>query len=145
MSDDGAWTLINNIGDTLRSRGFGPGIGPVDERVIAMAKALDEHKAKLAFLREKGIAVGMMQAGGKPPVLAYAVVPHSELCDLRTLQKLNDALARVAELEAERTRALASVDGVDLREGHIVDNADPDQLRSMLHGAGLAIARLKKG
>jgi hypothetical protein len=46
----------------------------------------------------------------------------------------------LAAVTAERVKALASVDGVDLREGHIVDNADPDQLRDMLYGAGLALA-----
>jgi hypothetical protein len=46
---------------------------------------------------------------------------------------------------AEVERAKAAVDGVDVREGHVRDNADPDQLRAMLLGAGLEIERLKRG
>lgn len=44
---------------------------------------------------------------------------------------------------AERDRALAAIDGKDLREGHIRDNSTPDELRDLLLGAGLEIARLK--
>lgn len=46
------------------------------------------------------------------------------------------------QLIAEREAAITSVTGVDLREGHTRDNADPDQLRAMLYGAGLKIAKL---
>jgi sugar phosphate isomerase/epimerase len=40
--------------------------------------------------------------------------------------------------------ALASVDGVDLREGHIRDNSTPDGLRDKLLGAGLTIGALRR-
>lgn len=98
-SNDGAWTLLNNIGDTLRSRGFGPDIGPLDERVIAMAKELDDARSRLAFAKEKGLVIGKAWEGGKPPVFAYVVASGSDLDDMPTLKKLQAAEAEIARLK----------------------------------------------
>lgn len=47
-------------------------------------------KARLEFLKSKGITVGVLKEAGKEPKYAYVVEPGSELCDLKTLQKLVD-------------------------------------------------------
>lgn len=53
-------TQICNIADTLRSRGF-TGRQPLDERVIAMAQALDAATAQLAA-KDEGIEAAFMAA-----------------------------------------------------------------------------------
>ncbi len=70
-------------------------------------------------------------------VIAMHIVP---CCEPDPKPTVADKLAAA---ETEKNRALASVDGLDLREGHIVDNTDPDQLRDMLYGAGLKITGLE--
>lgn len=63
---------------------------------------LAEANAKLAFLQQKGLTVGMMESSDKPePYLAYVIDPGSELCDLATVNKLIDAEVKVAKLESE--------------------------------------------
>jgi hypothetical protein len=80
------------------------------------------------------------------PADTYSTAPQTSTGALW----LDTLLAENATLKAERDtaraeveRAKAAADGVDLREGHVRDNADPDQLRAMLLGAGLKIAKLQ--
>lgn len=63
----------------------------------------------------------------------------------QTLSYDDETAAKVgylAALASERER-VAKYSGLDFREGHIRDNADPDQLREMLWAAGNQIAELK--
>lgn len=53
----------------------------------------------VAALSEKGITVGLMRSSGQPnEYLAYSIRPGSELCDLRTLEKLIAAEELLREL-----------------------------------------------
>ena len=64
----------------------------------------DKFKARLDFLKEKGITVGMMKTSAKPdPYLVYLIEYGSEMCDMRTLNKLIDA-------EIERDTAIKERD-----------------------------------
>lgn len=90
------------------------GVKMVDLTFIAIARTAlpalirrcHAAEAKLAFLNEKGITVGLMRSSDQPnEYLAYSIRPGSELCDLRTLEKLTAAEQRVRELESQ----LASV------------------------------------
>lgn len=53
------------------------------------------------------------------------------------------ALDRIAELERQRTQAIAAVDGTPI-ESHIIDNSTRDELEQKLFGAGLRIAELER-
>jgi hypothetical protein len=74
---------------------------------VHLARALEriaELEAEQAFLKSKGLTVGMLKESGKEPRLAYVIEPESELCDLRTIHEnidLKRALATAA------TKALA--------------------------------------
>jgi predicted nucleic acid-binding Zn-ribbon protein len=47
----GSWNTLANCADTLRSRDFGTEYGAIDERVIAMAKALDASRLRAERLQ----------------------------------------------------------------------------------------------
>ncbi len=52
---------------------------------------------------------------------------------------------KIERLQAERTRALVKVDGIDYQEGHFRDNTTPDELRDIVLGLALKIERLRAG
>jgi hypothetical protein len=53
---------------------------------------LRDLKAKLAFLKSKGLTVGEMKSSDNPePYLVYVIERDSELCDMRAVNKLVDA------------------------------------------------------
>ena len=55
------------------------------------SKRADDAEAKLAFLKTKGLTVGVAKDAGKDPYLAFFIEPGSALCDRETLSKLIDA------------------------------------------------------
>jgi hypothetical protein len=48
------WNVLANCADTLRARDFGSELGPLDDRVIAMAKALDDARATARAAKADG-------------------------------------------------------------------------------------------
>lgn len=69
---------------------------------LSVARELKQTRAKLDFLKSKGLTVGMLKEAGKAERLSYHIETGSELCDLATVNKLTDALA---ELAAQRQRS----------------------------------------
>ena len=62
------------------------------EDALKIQEELTDAKKKLEFLKSKGLTVGWMKTSDKPdPYLMYVIEPDSELCDLRTVNKLIDS------------------------------------------------------
>jgi len=61
----------------------------------------DSPTAKLAFLKTKGLTVGVAKDADKDPYLAFVIEPGSALCDRETLSKLVDA-----EIAAKRAEEI---------------------------------------
>jgi hypothetical protein len=88
----------------------------------AMEVRIAELEGKLDFLRSKGMTVGLMTTSDKPePYLAYVIEPDSELCELRTVNKLIDA---ESERDAARASALESAAQVERMRSALVECAD---------------------
>lgn len=67
---------------------------------------LNKANAKLDFLKSKGLTVRLMKTSDKPdPYLVYVIERDSELCDLRTVNKLIDAEIERDQLRKERDEA----------------------------------------
>lgn len=62
---------------------------------VLLQRRAEEAERQLAFLKSKGLTVGTLKESGKQPRLSYHIESGSELCDLKTLDKL---------MEAERQR-----------------------------------------
>jgi DNA repair exonuclease SbcCD ATPase subunit len=60
----GSWNTLANCADTLRSRDFGTDLGAIDERVIAMAKALDAARTERDAWKAKAekLAAALVEA-----------------------------------------------------------------------------------
>ncbi len=85
-----------------------------DDALARQAATIAELHGKLAFLKSKGLTVGKLKDQNGEN-WSYAIEHHSELCDLKTMDKLMDAEKKCDELreraekaEAERDELLAS-------------------------------------
>jgi len=81
----GSWNTLANCADTLRARDFGTEFGAIDERVIAMAKALDASRERCARLETALIEA---KAETKAIVEAYEMSRDTE--DLRKHGDIED-------------------------------------------------------
>jgi hypothetical protein len=101
--------------------------GPDYESVANFARRLererDEAIKALDFLKSKGLTVGLMTSSDKPePYLVYVIERDSELCDMRSVNKLVDAETerdKLRAINAELMEALETSDGIYLSESRL--------------------------
>lgn len=70
----------------------------LDSYVLDLTKERDKLADKLAYLKKCGLTVGMMKEAGKEPRLIYDIERGSELCELKTLDKLVNAQIECGKL-----------------------------------------------
>ena len=74
-------------------------------------KERDAAEAKLAFLKTKGLTVGLMKTSDRPePYLSYNIENGSELCDLKTMDKLIEAERKLEAAEANSHPHMCQMD-----------------------------------
>jgi hypothetical protein len=80
-------------------------------RLNQLERDTAEHKAKIDFLKSKGLTVGTMKEAGKEPYLAYAIEHGSELdVDHRWEQEAGDLQAEVAKLTQQLAESKRQLD-----------------------------------
>ena len=100
----------------------------------AVESERDKLKSRLDFLKEKGITVGMMKTSAKPdPYLVYVIEYGSEMCEMRTINKLIDA-------EIERDMAIKERDEArmlleTMTHSQIEIGKERDQISDLLDAA----------
>ena len=102
------------------------------ELIAALANACDaglldaaerglEAEAKLAFLKSKGLTVGIAKDDGLPERLAYVIEPGTCFDDADVIAEANDSYRKLVATEAQVERILAVLADKERECGELVD------------------------
>lgn len=134
---DGVYTLLANINDTLRSRGYGPDLGQTDERVIAMARDLTSLTARLAAVtaerdedRNRVLALEAQVFKMAEWLLVEKRIAEETIAEDEVPDMMTDAYRqRIAEISALLSGSAGASHLADLSASRDAARADADRAR----------------